>query len=265
MGHYFYTAENPPEGATFTYHLAQPAKRVRLVVSAASGKVIREVTGPGGAGLIHRVNWDLRYPVPPGMGRGGGGGGGEEGGGGGFGPGTEKPGMVQLPIPTRDIGPRGPHVAPGTFKVTLEVDGVAAESRTFEVRADAASPVTLTQHKAREAFVVEVMELQAKTEALGTELRQRREAATGEEVARLQALERRLVGAAGGRGASTGSGQAGGGRGGPQPVRQRLGGLITTFVGSGARTGSLAAPTTTMRTTLSEAKADVDAIEKEIK
>ena len=43
--------------------------------------------------------------------------------------------MVQLPIPSHDIGPRGPHVAPGTFKVTLEVDGVAAESRTFEVRA----------------------------------------------------------------------------------------------------------------------------------
>jgi hypothetical protein len=193
------------------------------------------------------------------MGRGGGGGGGEEGGGGGFGPGTEKPGTVQLPIPTRNIGPRGPHVAPGMFKVTLEVDGAAAESRAFEVRADAASPVTLTQHKAREAFVVEVMELQAKTEALGTELRKRREAATGEEAARIQALERRLVGAAGGRGGG------GGGRGGPQPVRQRLGGLITTFVGSGARTGSLAAPTTTMRTTLSEAKADLEAIEKEIK
>jgi len=34
------------------------------------------------------------------------GGGGEEGGGGG-GPGTEKPGVIQLPIPSHDIGPRG--------------------------------------------------------------------------------------------------------------------------------------------------------------
>ena len=45
----------------------------------------------------------------------------------------------------------------------------------------------------------------------------------------------------------------------------RLGGLITGFVGSGARTGSLAAPTTTMRETLAGAKADLAAIEKELK
>jgi hypothetical protein len=113
---------------------ARPAKTVRLLVTGASGKVVREVTAPASAGQIHRVNWDLRYPVPPGTGRGGGGGG-EEGGGGG-GPGTEKPGVIQLPVPSHDIGPRGPHVAPGTFKVTLEIDGVAGESRMFEVRPD---------------------------------------------------------------------------------------------------------------------------------
>src|SRR2546428_12033261 len=126
------------------------------------------------AGVIHRVNWDLRYPVPPGTGRGGGGGEGEEGGGGRFGPGTEKAGVIPLPIPSHDIGPRGPHVAPGTFKVTLEVNGVAGESRTFDVRADPASPVTLTQHKARETFTRDVMELQTKSEALAADLRQRR-------------------------------------------------------------------------------------------
>ena len=62
-----------------------------------------------------------------------------------------------------------------------------------------------------------------------------------------------------GRGA-TGSGQAA-----PQPVRQRLNGLITAFVGSGARTGTLNAPTETMLATLAEAKTDLAAIEKEIK
>jgi hypothetical protein len=143
------------------------------------------------------------------------------------------------------------------FKVTIEVDGVAGESRPFEVRADPASPVTLTQHKAREEFVVEVMELQAKTEALGTELRKRREAAAGDEVTRLQALELRLVGG--------GTGGRGGGRGGAQPVRQRLGGLIATVVGSGARTGTMSAPTATMRATLAETKADLEAIEQSIR
>jgi hypothetical protein len=47
-------------------------------------------------------------------------------------------------------------------------------------------------------------------------------------------------------------------------VRQRLGGLITAFVGSGARTGTLAPPTTTMRDTLAQAKTDLAAIEKDI-
>src|SRR5205085_3007442 len=134
-------------GATFTYYLGQPAQKVRLIVSGAAGKVIRDLPGPVTAGSIHRVNWDLRFSVPPGVGRGGGGG--EEGGGGG-GPGTEKPGVIQLPIPSHEIGPRGPHVAPGQFKVTLEVDGAAVESRMFEVRADPASAITAAQHKARE-------------------------------------------------------------------------------------------------------------------
>ena len=64
MDHYFYTAENPAEGAAFTYHLAQPAQKVRLIVSGA-GRQSRfaRSTGPGDAGVIHRVNWDLRYPV----------------------------------------------------------------------------------------------------------------------------------------------------------------------------------------------------------
>jgi hypothetical protein len=130
--------------------------------------------------------------------------------------------------------------------------------------------VTLAQHKAREAFEVEVMDLQAKVEALANDLRTRRTAATGEEAARLQALEQRLVGGGGrGRGAGVaevgGEASAGTGGRGAQPVRQRLGGLITAFVGSGARTGTLSAPTSTMRETLADAKTDLAAIEKEIK
>jgi hypothetical protein len=183
----------------------------------------------------------------------GGGEGGEEGAGGRFGPGNEKPGEVALPVPTHDIGPRGPHVAPGTFKVTLQVDGAAVESKTFEVRADPQSTISLTDHKAREAFELDVIDVQQQVERVAADLRKRREAANGDEVARLQAIEQRLVGG-GGRGRPSG---------GAQPVRQRLNGLITAFVGSGARTGTLAAPTATMKATLAEAKADLAAIEKE--
>ena len=247
MSHYFFTAENPAEGAAFTYSLGQPAQAVRLVVKNPAGRVIRVIDGPGGAGVVQRVNWDLRFAAPPpapGAGAGGRGGG--------------RSNVVQLPIPAHDIGPRGPHVAPGTFTVTLEVDGAVAGSRTFEVRGDPASAVTLAQHKAREAFVVEAMDVIARIDALSGRLRAQREAASGDEATRLQGLEQRL-GGGGGRGGR------GGGRGGAvQPVRQRLLGLINDFVGSGAETGTLSAPTGTMRDALASAKADLAAIERSV-
>ena len=124
------------------------------------------------------MNWDLRFRSPAGRGAAaGGGGGGEEGGGGG----GRAGGGVALPIPPHDIGPRSAHVAPGTFKVTLEVDGAATESKTFEVRADPQSAVTLAQHKAREAFVIEVADLVKKIDDMAATLRTRRAAATGDE------------------------------------------------------------------------------------
>jgi hypothetical protein len=163
-------------------------------------------------------------------------------------------------------------VAPGPFKVALDVDGAVAESRTFEVRGDPGSTITLTQHKAREAFEIEVMDLLAKIETLASDLGKRRAAATGDAAARLRALEQRLIGGGGGRGrgaASTEEAPAAAPAGptgrGAQPVRQRLGGLITAFVGSGARTGTLAPPTATMRDVLAQAKADLAAIERESK
>jgi hypothetical protein len=226
-----------------------------MIVTNAQDKVVREIAAPGNAGVIQRVNWDLRYPLPAGAGRGGGGGGGEEGGGGG--PGTQRAGVIQLPVPSHDIGPRGPHIAPGTFTVTLEVDGAASGSKTFSVRADPASAVTLTQHKAREAFVVEVMALQARVDRLAAELRTKGTGATGDAAAKLQALTQRLGGAAGG-------GRGGAGRGGPQPVRQRLAGLTNPYIGSGARTGTLTPPTGAMLAALAEARSDLAAIEKEI-
>jgi hypothetical protein len=159
-------------------------------------------------------------------------------------------------------------VAPGTFKVTLEVDGVAAGSRTFEVRGDPASAVTLAEHKAREAFVVEVMDLQAKVETLVTGLRTRSGTATGEEAARLQAIQQRLSGGGGGR---RGGGAAAGGPaapGGPAPgpaIAQRLNTLIGPFRISGATTGTMTGPTGAMRAELAAVKTDLAAIEKDIK
>ena len=134
--------------------------------------MIRDAHGPGDAGVdpSRELGSALRGARRQ-AGRGGGGGG-EEGGGGG-GP-TQKPGSSSCRYRRTTSVRADPHVAPGTFKVTLEVDGVAGESRTFEVRADPASTVTLTQHKAREAFVVEVMDLLARVETIAADLRTRR-------------------------------------------------------------------------------------------
>ena len=162
---------------------------------------------------------------------------------------------MQLPIPSHDIGPRGPTLLLARSKLRWKWTAWPANRETFEVRNDPASPVTLTQHKAREAFVVEVMDLQAKVETLAADVAKRRAAASGEEATRLQQLEQRLLGG-GGRG---------GRGGGAQAMRQQLNSLINAFVGSGARTGTMGPPTGTMRQALADAKTALATIEKEIK
>ncbi len=102
LGESFYTAENPPFGATITYYLKDALKSrrqlrreterklrekdpegrtykypsqseltteeeeeppmVMLTISDASGNVVRRLNGPTAAGL-QRVTWDLRYPA----------------------------------------------------------------------------------------------------------------------------------------------------------------------------------------------------------
>ncbi len=149
-GDSFFTAPNPPFGATFSYSLpdgletlkeqrikaeAEARKdetdpplptvaklrtedleiepQVVLTVRDDSGAVVRRVTGPRAKG-IHRVSWDLRYPP-----------------------------ATPVSVPPRQVGywaspPRGPHVLPGTYTVTLEkkVAGVLTElapPQTFNV------------------------------------------------------------------------------------------------------------------------------------
>jgi hypothetical protein len=233
---------------------------VRFIVVNGAGRTVRELAGPTEVGVIQRVNWDLRFAAPVGGGRGGAGGG-EEGGGGAS---AVRAGAVQLPIPPHDIRLRGPLVAPGTFKMTIEVDGVAAGSKTFEVRPDPQSTVTMAQHKEREAYVLEVQDLQARVDAIAKDVSTKRAAANGAAVPELNAIDAQ-IGAAGGGGRGGRGGGAALGPGQKPPIRQRLGGLLTGLTISGATTGSLAPPTAQQRQTLSELKAEVAAIERELK
>jgi hypothetical protein len=140
QGEAFYSADNPPFGATFTYYLkdalqtkrkarqAQEKKAVKdggavsyppwdalraedreeppaivLTVSDEAGNVIRRLTGPVSAGF-HRVAWDLRYPPAD--------------------PSANEP-FSYSDDDVFSSPPIGPMVAPGTYKVSVSarVDG----------------------------------------------------------------------------------------------------------------------------------------------
>jgi photosystem II stability/assembly factor-like uncharacterized protein len=100
QGESFYTAENPPYGATFTYYLKETLKTrkqrrqeaekeadrkagviiqpsseelrseeeeetpvIILTISDSAGRVVRRLAGPVTQG-VNRINWDMRYPAP---------------------------------------------------------------------------------------------------------------------------------------------------------------------------------------------------------
>ena len=177
------------------------------------------------------------------------------------GPGSA-PARSQLPIPSHDIGPRGPHVAPGTFKVTLEVDGVAG--RVAHVRGPRRSRIGDHAHAAQGARSVRRRGDGAarQVEALAADLRARRQSATGDE-ARASAGARAAAGRC--RWRRPGGG-GGGGRGGgapPQCVSDSAAWSRRSSDRARARERS-APPTGTMRATLAEAKADLAAIEREL-
>ena len=132
QGESFYTADNPPFGATFTYYLKDAIKTrkerrqdaekeaekkrqvllwpsqsdlraeeeeeppaIIITVTDSSGRTVRRISGPITAGL-QRVSWDLRYP------------------------------SATLPPPPNPEGedpfaepPGGPLVMPGTYKISV--------------------------------------------------------------------------------------------------------------------------------------------------
>lgn len=145
QGESFFTAENPPFGATFSYYLKdelktgkakrqeaekdaakkntpvtlprladlsaeeeEEAPAIIFTITDSSGRIVRRLTGPVTAGM-QRVTWDLRYPptsLPP-------------------------PPNPDNEDPFGD-GPGGPLVMPGIYKVSLakRVDGVMAPLST---------------------------------------------------------------------------------------------------------------------------------------
>jgi hypothetical protein len=155
-----------------------------------------------------------------------------------------------------DIGARGIHVASGTYTVTLDADG-DRQSRTFTVRADPTFMGTTADQVAREAFLVDVTETQARLTARVAEFQARRAAATGAEQQRLNAVAERLgLAAAAGRGGR-------GGRGGGGPAGA-LAGIIGNYSGSGVRHATFLPPTGQMRAQLVEARRILAELDREL-
>ncbi len=191
--------ENPPQAALISWYLKKPVGEVKLKITDAVGKDVREISGPVLAASnkagYQAACWDLRVqpapaPAPAGRGgaaagrggqapeapaqaggppaatagQGGRGGaavspfgagcaaGGGRGGGGGFG------GIGG--------GNPGPFVLPGTYSVSLIVDGKNVETRPLKVTADPDVALTAIERKKLYDMAMEMHGLQR----LGTDV-----------------------------------------------------------------------------------------------
>ena len=139
----------------------------------------------------------------------------------------------------------------------MDVDGEKS-TRTFEVRADPTMMESLADHKARESFLLDAQDVQAKLTAAATAFRAKLAAAKGDDSTRMTVIAQKygMLPAAGGRG-----GRGGRGGGGPAAAVAALPGQ---WNGSGARHGGLQAPSGTQRGVLAQAKSALAEIEKEL-
>jgi hypothetical protein len=170
------------------------------------------------------VTWDLTHPPPPTEAD-------EDDEDGVVAPDTILP---ELEYPTE---PKGPFVRPGTYTVTLRA-GDATATEPVEVRGDPAIGLTAQQWRARESFLVDLLDAQRavfraaqRADALHERLEARRENAGGEASDDLQAL---VDSAEGHSDALT-------------DLRYDLYGLASVFNWSGVTQPSLRAPTATHR------------------
>ena len=181
-GQDFYARDNPPDGAIVDYSLGRGADSVTVTVTNPQGAVVRTLTGPGSAGVVHRLVWDLRHTPPPSD------------------PDTASYNLEALPRPPRTLAPRGPFVSPGRYTVTLTANGTRV-TQSVDVQGDPEMPLTPAQYRDREAFLVDLLGVQRRAYALTHTL-------SGRARAIAMGLERRayaLAGSFNGTGALSGT------------------------------------------------------------
>ncbi len=227
-----YAGENPPVGAMLSYYLGRDADEVSISVANANGEVVRRLDVPVTGGVIHRVNWDLRHEPPP------------------FRPDTGR--VEGLPKLTHPITPRGPFVSPGTYTATLQA-GEARFTQTFVVNGDPRLALGDEQWRAREQFLVGLLDLQRR--AWDAEQR-------GDELRRAAAAERDSLGGANApREVVERADSLAAVAGRLDRIRSRVYNLAEVFNGDGVRQGSLFPPTETHRQRAGDLEA---ALEREL-
>jgi photosystem II stability/assembly factor-like uncharacterized protein len=178
--------ENPPPAAVISWLLKQPAGEVKLKISDAVGREVREISGPALAKSnrpgIQSACWDLRVqpgpaPAPATAGRGGRGGAAPAdapGGAGaagrtpnqpaassGFGagcPGQEVAGAIGGP--GSGAATEGPFVLGGVYTVALIVDGRTVDTKPLHVVEDPEVVLTAVERKRLFDMAMEMLELQ---------------------------------------------------------------------------------------------------------
>jgi len=183
----FFLGENPPFDAVIQY-TAKDATDVKLSIADSTGKQMRQLSVPGGAG-IRTACWDLRVEPIAGANAGAAGGragGGGQGAGGGGGRGNVGP---------PDSGPNagfsnicggggrggagggggggnngGPLVPPGTYNVSLVVNGTTTDTKPMRVVSDPAQTLTDAQQKKYFDMAMDLHELQRRGDATATAL-----------------------------------------------------------------------------------------------
>ena len=170
--------ENPPQAAVISWLLKKPAGEVKITIADASGREVREISGPVLANSvkpgIQSACWDLRVQPGPALSPAVAGGGGRQGGaasgssiqgpnpfgagcgsgGGGFGGGGGA------------AGNPGPYVLPALYNVTLSVDGKTVDTKPLRVVDDPDVVLTSVERKKLYDMAMELQDLQRR----GTEI-----------------------------------------------------------------------------------------------
>jgi hypothetical protein len=200
-GHAYFVGENPPNDAVLQYLVKKQLPDLKLRVSDASGKVVREIAVPDAKNQpgIQTICWDMRgegITAPVGDsaaagggrgGRGGGGGGGGAGGGRGAQAVPGVPGPVPTPLNAMNpcategatagrggggggggfgggggLGGPGPYVMPGNYTVALTSSGKVIDSKPMKIGFDPDVKFAAGEHEKYNAVVADLHGLQGR-------------------------------------------------------------------------------------------------------